>query len=251
MQRYFIPESNWDHDTVTIDGDDAHHIIRVMRMKVEDKIICNPPKSKGAVCKIIQIATNYVMAKVEEWIENDSELPVSITIAQGLPKADKMDLVLQKGTELGASAFIPFIAERSVVKWDTKKEEKKLIRYAKIVKEASEQSHRNHLPEIKPAMNLKQLLEESATYDVLLIAYEEEAKTANYQSFASVVREFKRGEKIMICIGPEGGFSPHEVDTLKEHNFIPVRLGPRILRTETAALYALASISYHLEELEG
>ena len=251
MQRYFIPLSNWERDTVTIDGDDAHHIIRVMRMKVDDKIICNPPSSKGAVCKIIQIDANHVTAQVVQWIENDSELPVSVTIAQGLPKGDKMDLILQKGTELGASSFIPFIAERSVVKWDTKKEEKKLTRYAKIVKEASEQSHRSHLPDIKPAMNINQLIEESANYDIRLIAYEEEAKTTNFQSFANVVRKFKSGEKIMICIGPEGGFSQVEVDTLKEHNFIPVRLGPRILRTETASLYALASISYHLEELEG
>lgn len=176
MQRYFVPTENWRNDTVVIAGDDAHHIVRVMRMQVDDRIICNPPDSKGAICKIVQMDTDSVTAEVVEWLERDSELPVYVTIAQGLPKGDKMDLVLQKGTELGASAFIPFQADRTVVKWDAKKEEKKLTRYRKIIKEASEQSHRNHLPEIKPAMKLKQLIEESNTYHVRLFAYEEEAK---------------------------------------------------------------------------
>jgi 16S rRNA (uracil1498-N3)-methyltransferase len=251
MQRYFIPEENWNNDMVVIDGDDAHHIIRVMRMQIDDKIICNPPHSKAAICIIKQIGNDTITAEVVEWMEKDAELPVQVTIAQGLPKGDKMDWILQKGTELGATAFIPFQSERSVVKWDAKKAEKKLVRYAKIVKEASEQTHRNQLPEIKPAMSLKQLIEESTTYQVRLIAYEEEAKTASFQSFANIVSKLKAGDKILICIGPEGGFSPVEVDSLKEHSFLPVRLGPRILRTETAALYALASISYHLEELEG
>lgn len=250
MQRYFVPKENWRNDTIVIDGDDAHHMIRVMRMQVGDRIICNPPDSKGAICTIVQMDADTVTAKVVEWLNRDAELPVYVTIVQGLPKGDKMDLVLQKGTELGACAFIPFQADRSVVKWDAKKEEKKLTRYAKIIKEASEQSHRTHLPVIKPAMKLRQLIEESNTYQVRLFAYEEEAKTASFQSLASVVGKLKKGDRVMICIGPEGGFSTDEVVTLKEHNFIPVRLGPRILRTETAALYALASISYHLEELE-
>lgn len=251
MQRYFIPDEQWRDNRVTINGDDAHHILRVMRMQIDDKIICNPPNSKGAICRITDINDSLVIAEVQEWIERESELPVYVTIAQGLPKGDKMDLVLQKGTELGAAAFIPFRADRSVVKWDEKKAEKKLTRFAKIVKEASEQSHRNHLPEIKPAMNLKELITESESYQVKIFAYEEEAKTGQFKSFASVVNKLIPGESILICIGPEGGFSSNEVTTLIENNFIPVRFGPRILRTETAALYGLASISYHMEELEG
>ncbi|WP_010097059.1 16S rRNA (uracil(1498)-N(3))-methyltransferase [Ornithinibacillus scapharcae] len=251
MQRYFIPDDQWKNNRVTITGDDAHHIIRVMRMQQDDRIICNPKSSKGAICRIIDIKDSMVIAEVEEWIEKESELPVYVTIAQGLPKGDKMDLVLQKGTELGASGFIPFQAERSVVKWDVKKAEKKITRFAKIVKEASEQSHRNHLPEIKPAMDLQELLVESESYQVKIFAYEEEAKTNEFQSFATVVSKLNMGDRVLICVGPEGGFSPQEVITLKKHHFIPVRFGPRILRTETAALYGLASISYHMEELEG
>jgi 16S rRNA (uracil1498-N3)-methyltransferase len=225
--------------------------VRVMRMQVGDKIICNPPNANGAICEIIQIEEHSVRAKAIEWLTNNAELPVFVTIAQGLPKGDKMDLVLQKGTELGASAFIPFQAKRSVVKWDARKADKKITRYAKIIKEASEQSHRSHLPEIKSAMNLNELILESESYHVKIIAYEEEAKTKTFRSFGSIISNLNTGERVLICIGPEGGFSPEEVHSLKEHQFIPVRFGPRILRTETAALYALASISYHLEELGG
>lgn len=251
MQRYFISDEQCQNNRVTITGDDAHHIIRVMRMQIDDKIICNPPQTTGAICRITEINDSSVFAVIEEWIDKESELPVYVTIAQGLPKGDKMDFVLQKGTELGASAFIPFQADRSVVKWDRKKAEKKLTRFEKIVKEASEQSHRNYLPEIKPAMSLQALVKESESYQVRIFAYEEEAKTGEFTSFASVVSKLNTGDNVLICVGPEGGFSEQEVVTLKDHHFIPVRFGPRILRTETAALYGLASISYHMEELEG
>ncbi|GGA68732.1 16S rRNA (uracil(1498)-N(3))-methyltransferase [Ornithinibacillus halotolerans] len=251
MQRYFVPENNWQSNSVSIDGEDAHHIIRVMRMQIGDEIICNTPQGQSATCKISMIQEKEVVAEIIGWLDKSSELPVFVTIAQGLPKGDKMDLVLQKGTELGAKAFIPFQAERSVVKWDSRKVEKKLSRYAKIVKEASEQSHRNYLPEIKSVMNLQALIMESKRYDVKIIAYEEEAKTDTFRSFASIVKSLSKDSKVLVCIGPEGGLSMEEVNKLKEYDFIPVRLGPRILRTETAALYVLSSISYHLEELEG
>ncbi|WP_026906235.1 16S rRNA (uracil(1498)-N(3))-methyltransferase [Paucisalibacillus globulus] len=251
MQRYFIPDENWNSEIVTIDGDDAHHIIRVMRMQIGDEIICNPPNTNGAICKITEIEEHWVTAEVIEWQDRNVELPVFVTIAQGLPKGDKLDFIFQKGTELGASAFIPFQAKRSVVKWDAKKADKKIARYAKIIKEASEQSHRSRIPEIKPVLKLQELLKESESYQLKIIAYEEEAKTKIFQSYASIISQLKTGDSVIICIGPEGGFSSEEVQKLKEHQFIPVRFGPRILRTETAALYALASISYHFEELGG
>ncbi|GIO27591.1 16S rRNA (uracil(1498)-N(3))-methyltransferase [Ornithinibacillus bavariensis] len=251
MQRYFIPKANWQNNTISIEGDDAHHIIRVMRMQAGDKIICNKLDASAAICEITELNTDSVTAEVLEWLESNTELPVNVTIAQGLPKGDKIELVLQKGTELGAYAFIPFQAERSVVKWDARKTDKKLIRFSKIVKEASEQSHRNRIPEIRQAMNLSQLIQEGQRYDIKLFAYEEEAKTNEFHSFSSVINQVKNDDHILICIGPEGGFSQEEVTSLKQHDFIPVRLGPRILRTETAALYALSSISYHLEELGG
>jgi len=248
LQRYFIEDTDWINNEIVIEGNDAHHILRVMRHKTGDKIICNHPDGKAAVCTITDTEKNKVVAEVQKWLDRSAEIPVKVTIVQGLPKGDKMDLILQKGTELGASAFIPLIAERTVVVWDEKKADKKVKRYKKIVKEASEQSHRNLVPTIYNPMNIADLITESTGYDLKIFAYEEEAKVDDYRSFGTIIKQLNEGERLIICIGPEGGFSENEASILKENDFQPVRLGPRILRTETAPLYALASISYHFEE---
>lgn len=249
MQRYFVPKANWDKNQVLINGDDAHHILRVMRLQSEDNIICIHPNGSAAVCMIMSVGQQSVHAKAKEWLVEETELPLHITIAQGLAKGDKLDFVLQKGTELGANTFIPMQTERSVVVWDTKKTEKKIQRFAKIVKEAGEQSHRTKLPVVKETMTVSELINNSTYYDVKLFAYEDEAKTSAFQSFGKLLSKLQKNDNVLICIGPEGGFSQKEAALLKANGFISVRLGPRILRTETAALYALASISYHFEEL--
>ncbi|MFC2948398.1 16S rRNA (uracil(1498)-N(3))-methyltransferase [Virgibacillus sediminis] len=249
MQRYFVPNENWAGEHVILTDDDFHHVVRVMRFKEGDKIICNHPEGQASICEITQVENNRVIAMILENLEGSAELPVNVTIAQGLPKGDKMDLIIQKGTELGASSFIPFQADRSVVLWDSKKMEKKLVRYSKIAKEASEQSHRNKIPSIHPAMQISELLEESSQYELKIFPYEEEAKGKQSPSLGDILQKAEPGQKIFVCIGPEGGFSSEEAEKLIQQGFHPVRLGPRILRTETAALYTLASISYHLEEL--
>ncbi|WP_092492517.1 MULTISPECIES: 16S rRNA (uracil(1498)-N(3))-methyltransferase [Virgibacillus] len=249
MQRYFVPETNWGKDEVIINADDAHHINRVMRLQAGDKIICNHPDGIAAICEITSSGNDGVQLVIMEWLEESSELPIEVTIAQGLPKSDKFELVLQKGTELGATAFTPIQAERSIVVWDDKKAEKKFKRYSKIVKEASEQSHRTKIPQINDVTTIEKLIEESSNYDKKLFAYEEEAKTSEFQSFGTIISEMDSGNRVLVCIGPEGGFSEKEADQLKQHGFTSVRLGPRILRTETASLYVLASISYQFEEL--
>lgn len=249
MQRYFVPEDNWQDDALVITGDDAHHIIRVMRGVIGDKLIGNHPSGYAVFGKITAIDQQQVTVRILEKLQEKVELPIQVTIAQGLPKGDKLEYVMQKGTELGASEFIPFSADRSVVKWDAKKSSKKMTRFAKIVKEASEQSHRNLIPRITSIMNIDGLIASTKEYDVKIFAYEEEAKTNHFQSFAQVLSELKLNQRIVACIGPEGGFSANEVTRLKENGFQSVRLGPRILRTETAPLYILASISYQFEEL--
>ncbi|MEC5422208.1 16S rRNA (uracil(1498)-N(3))-methyltransferase [Virgibacillus sp. C22-A2] len=249
MQRYFVHAEDWNNNEVIVRGDDAHHINKVMRSKNGDAIICNNPKGQAAICEIVSIESDHIKTVVKEWLEEAVELPIDVTIAQGLPKGDKFDFVLQKGTELGANAFIPFQAERSIVVWDSKKMNKKMERFTKIVKEASEQSHRNRIPFIHPTMSIDELLKESENYDVKIFAYEEEAKVSNYHSFGTVIENVLENQRLFVCIGPEGGFTAKEAELLKAEDFSPVRLGPRILRTETAALYVLASISYHYEEL--
>ncbi|MDL4841493.1 16S rRNA (uracil(1498)-N(3))-methyltransferase [Aquibacillus rhizosphaerae] len=250
MQRYFISSSNWSEDgKVVITGDDVHHIVRVMRMDVDDEIICTHPNGEAAICKIIEISSDKVFVNIVNWKEEQVELPIHVTIAQGLPKADKLELILQKGTELGANKFIPFQASRSIVKWDQKKADKKIERFNKIVKEASEQSHRTRIPHVKSVYSFQKLLEESKDYDVKLFAFEEETRSKQSEKLSHIFDEIKLGQSVIACIGPEGGFALDEVTLLKEYGFSPVRLGPRILRTETAPLYFLSSISYHFEEL--
>ncbi|RDW19238.1 16S rRNA (uracil(1498)-N(3))-methyltransferase [Oceanobacillus arenosus] len=251
MQRYFIPQTDWEGNEVRIKGDDAHHITRVMRNKVGDQIICNHENGSAAICEITLLDQHYVAAIVIEWKHEEVELPIDVTIAQGLPKGDKFELILQKGTELGAHAFIPVKMDRSIVVWDGKKTEKKLTRFAKIVKEASEQSHRNKIPEVTLPLTILELINESTNYDVKIFAYEEEAKVEAHQSFAEIVNRIAPKQRVLVCIGPEGGFSDQEAAQLKQYGFNSVRLGPRILRTETASLYVLASLSYHFEELNG
>jgi 16S rRNA (uracil1498-N3)-methyltransferase len=250
MQRYFISDkNNWTKEEVIISGEDVHHILRVMRFDIGDEIIAVHPNEKAARCILRECTDTYIKAEIIEWLAEGVTLPVEVTIAQGLPKGDKFELILQKGTELGAASFIPFQADRSVVIWNEKKMKKKMERFEKIVKAASEQSHRVNIPKIEEKMNLDELIETSKQYDVSLFAYEEETRTADFQSLATVLRRIEKGMRLLLCIGPEGGFSTEEAQRLTDNNFHSVRLGPRILRTETAALYALASISYHFEEM--
>lgn len=249
MQRYFIPEAHWLKENVHITSGDAHHIVRVMRFNIGDHIICNHPDGSVAECEIDSMTQHDVTAKILHWKEESAELPVDVTIVQGLPKGDKIELTLQKGTELGASEFIPFVADRSIVQWDEKKKAKKHQRFLKIVKEASEQCHRTKIPDIQSVMSLQEMLKYVEGYDIKIFAHTDEARTYDFQSLAQILKQTHLNKRIVICIGPEGGFSESEVALLKEQDFSPVRLGARILRTETAALYALASISYHFEEL--
>ncbi|WP_068674347.1 16S rRNA (uracil(1498)-N(3))-methyltransferase [Oceanobacillus sp. Castelsardo] len=249
MQRYFVPKKAWDDDRIMITGADVHHISRVMRFSVGEKIICNDENGIAAQCEIVEIDKDFVVVTILNWLEENNELPIKVTIVHGIPKSDKFELVLQKGTELGAYKYIPFQSERSVVVWDKKKWEKKLQRFSKIVKEASEQSHRSYVPTISNPMSITELIEESSEYNLKIFAYEEEAKVNNYHTFGSILKQLNPNQKLLVCIGPEGGFSNEEANLLKSNDFHSIRLGPRILRTETAPLYALSAISYHFEEL--
>ncbi|MUV39589.1 16S rRNA (uracil(1498)-N(3))-methyltransferase [Lentibacillus sp. JNUCC-1] len=250
MQRYFVPESSWRNDKILIKQDDAHHIARVMRMDTGDTIVCVDPGGHAALCKIETVAQQQVVCALVEWMEQTPELPVDITIVQGLAKGDKMEYVLQKGTEMGASGFIPFQAARSVVKWDQQKAHKKLNRYEKIVKESAEQSHRTRIPVIHNPMELQDIINVSGDYDVTMLAYEEEAKIkSRHAALSGIIQELEPGKKLLVVIGPEGGLTLEEANEMQKNGFLAVRTGPRILRTETAALYILAAVSYHLEEL--
>ena len=244
MQRYFAENVE---DTFLIKEDDFHHITRVMRMKPGEEIYCVNSNQQAARCTIENITENEIVAKVIQWIEEEMELPVTVTIVSGLPKGDKLEWIIQKGTELGAHEFIPFIASRSIVKWDAKKSDKKISRWNKIAKEAAEQSHRAVIPNVSAPVSLKELIKMAPDYDVLIIAYEEEAKAQELANLVRSLSSMKKGQSLLVVFGPEGGLADSEVELLKEEGFVACGLGPRILRTETAPLYLLSAVSYHFE----
>jgi len=244
LQRYFAENVE---DTFLIKEDDFHHITRVMRMKPGEEIYCVNSNQQAARCTIENITENEIVAKVIQWIEDDMELPVTVTIVSGLPKGDKLEWIIQKGTELGAHEFIPFIASRSIVKWDAKKSDKKISRWNKIAKEAAEQSHRADIPNVSAPVSLKELIKMAPDYDVLIIAYEEEAKAQELANLVRSLSSMKKGQSLLVVFGPEGGLADSEVELLKEEGFVACGLGPRILRTETAPLYLLSAVSYHFE----
>ncbi|PLS15181.1 16S rRNA (uracil(1498)-N(3))-methyltransferase [Bacillus sp. M6-12] len=247
MQRYFLSDDGLNGAEVKVSGEDFHHIVRVMRMSEGDRIICVARDGRTALTEITEVSNEMIRGTVIEWYFEEKELPVKVAIASGLPKGDKLEYIIQKGTELGAHEFIPFIAARSVVKWDSKKSVKKTERLQKIAKEAAEQSHRNTLPSVNEPMSLKELIAASAAYDYKLAAFEESAKQGESSVLAAVLKNAEPGQSILFVFGPEGGLASGEVDQLIQAGFSPCGLGPRILRTETAPLYALAAVSYQLE----
>lgn len=245
MQRYFIEGKVPENRIVVITGDDAKHIAKVMRQQIGDEIII--AMDKTAFFARITAVDFDVEVKLGQEITANVEMPKKVTIACGLPKGDKLELIAQKSTELGMHALIPFAAERSIVKWDSSKSGKKIARLQKIVKEAAEQSHRTHLPEIHNIHTFSQLVKAAAGYDTIIVAYEEEARSGDRTRFADVLKTLYDKSTILIIFGPEGGISEAEVSRLKETGALFTSLGPRILRTETAPLYALSAMSYEFE----
>lgn len=247
MQRYFIDETYTGNDEIRLRGDTFHHISHVMRMKANDEFFVVFSDEKAGIAKIVDITNEEIIAHIVKWEDKRKELPVNITIASGLPKGDKLELIIQKGTELGAYQFVPFIADRSIVKWDSKKEKKKLDRWQKIALEAAEQSHRQHIPKIHAPYTFKNLIEYSQSFEHKLVAFEESAKIGESSNFVKKINEFIHGDSVLIVFGPEGGLTKEEVKQMEDSGFEICGLGPRILRTETAPLYALSAISYQLE----
>ena len=248
MQRYFVNEAYWEENELTIVGDDYHHIANVMRMKPGDQIICNHPSGHAYLCLIDQIDDQQVYLSQLEHLNDQVELPIHITLIQGLPKGDKLEWIVQKSTELGVDSIIPFNSARSIVKWDGKKQRKKVERLQKIAKEAAEQSHRTTLPTVELPHSIKQLLTSMENFEHKFIAYEETTRTVSTKKLQTYFAQIKPGQSVAIAVGPEGGFTEKEMEQFYDANFQPIRLGPRILRTETAPIYFLYTLSYLLEE---
>lgn len=243
MQRYFVDPKQMSETSVTITGEDVNHMVKVMRFRVGEKVICCNGEGRDVLAAIEELSPDEVHLHVLEELTKSRELPVEVTIAQGLPKGDKMDWIIQKGTELGAFSFWPFRSRYTVVKLDEKKEKKRVERWGKIAKEAAEQSHRSHIPHISNPLGWKELLAKAKSFDYALFAYEKDEETP----LSLALKEIPAGASILLIIGPEGGFSEEEAREADQAGMKWVSLGRRILRTETASLYGLSSVSYEFE----
>lgn len=247
MQQYFVNGRAEKLVTIT-EKDTIKHMFQVMRLTDGDEVVLVFDDGVKRLAKVADSGAHQ-FELVEELADN-VEMPVQVTIASGFPKGDKLDLVTQKATELGASAIWAYPADWSVVKWDGKKLAKKEEKLAKIALGAAEQSKRNRVPEVtlfeKKAVFLAQL----ATFDKIFIAYEETAKAGELSALVRELVTIKTGEKLLFIFGPEGGISPKEIETFEQAGGIKVGLGPRIMRTETAPLYALSAVSYATEMMK-
>ena len=238
MQRYFIRGAVSLNETFVMDDEHVHHIKNVMRAKAGAEFNIVDKEGNAYLARLTELEP--VTYEVTEKIESEVELPVDITLYAPLLKGDKMDLVIQKSTELGVHDFILYKAERSVVKLDEKKEKNRLLRYEKIVREASEQSRRTKIPGISFAGALKTV--DFTQYDLVLFAYEDNNLTGS--SIKDILARTDV-QTIAVVFGPEGGFTETEAEIFK--SFDNIALGRRILRAETAPLYALSVIGSYYE----
>lgn len=246
MQRYFVDSKHFNEDTVTIGEADAHHISKVMRYGEGDKIICCNNKGFDVLASITSINQEKVECQILSAIDESREPSVKVTLVQALPKSDKMDLIIQKGTEVGVNSFLPFTSERTIVQLSDKKIEKRTERWRKIAKEAAEQAHRSKIPDLLAITRFKDLFTIIAGKPTF-IAYEKEETL----SLSRAISKIECRDDFFLIIGPEGGFSDSEVEYAVENGAIAISLGKRILRTETAGIVGVANLIYHIEEIEG
>ena len=232
MQRYFC--DNLVNNEYLLSNDDSYHIKKVMRMKIGDKIEIVDDK-RTYHCEIISL--DPVKAKVIEELNENNENDFEIILVQSMVNENKMDYVLQKGPELGVNKFYIYKAVNSVVK-ENGKNDKKLFRWQKIVKEASEQSKRNIIPKVVGIIDLKELGKLESDLKILLSVNEKN------KNIKKVLKNFKKYDRIMVVVGPEGGFTSEEEKILIENGFISTSLGQKVLRTETASLVAISMINY-------
>ena len=244
MYQFFVDDCQIGKEYVTITGSDVNHIKNVLRMKPGEKIRISGPAGENYFCEIAEIEDSFVRASILEKDETGTELPNRIYLFQGLPKNDKMELIIQKAVELGAFSIIPVETKRCVVKLDVKKAAKKVVRWQQIAESAAKQSKRMLIPEIHEVMTYKQALEFAKQLDVKLIPYE---LAKGMKETREILSEIKPGQSVGIFIGPEGGFEEEEVAKALEAGAHAITLGRRILRTETAGLAILSVLMFQLE----
>lgn len=246
MYRFFVEKEQIDREqkTIRIINNDVNHIRNVLRMKQGEKVLISDGEEEEYLCCVEQLSQEQILLHIDDIRQSERELPSRIYLFQGLPKSDKMELIIQKAVELGVYEIIPVETRRCVVKLDTKKQESKLRRWQGIAESAAKQSKRMIIPQIHPVMKYTQALQYAQSMDIRMIPYEMAEDMEHTRQYLSQIQP---GQSIAVFIGPEGGFDREEIEEAMKYHTEPVTLGKRILRTETAGLTILSVLMVLLE----
>ena len=242
MPKFFVNREDIGQDYITISGSDARHLTNVLRKNVNDDIIVCDGCGFDYDAVITSVGDGCVNLKISDRRKNDCESDINVTVYQAVPKGDKMETVIQKCTELGAYGFVPFINSRVVVKGDSKSFSKKRDRWQKIADEAVKQCMRGRIPRVSEVLSFDKMLETASKHKLCIMPYECCRDTRLKDALGSGIVD-----DIGIIIGSEGGFSEEETEKARSFGIIPVTLGKRILRTETAGAAVLACTMYHMD----
>lgn len=248
MPKFFVNEENIKNEKIEILGEDVNHIKNVLRKNIKDKIeICNSKNGQNYICEIQEIEKERILCNIIEKTEGISEPRTYVHIYQGLPKSDKMELIIQKAVELGVSEITPVNMSRCIVKLDGKEQKKKIERWQKISEVAAKQSGRDIIPVINNICNVSEIAKQCKEYDLILLAYENEKENKLKTEIELLKQLRKQNLKIAVIIGPEGGIATEELERIQKEGAKVITLGERILRTETVALNVLSIIMYEFE----
>lgn len=245
MHHFFVTPQQISGDKIRIEGGDVNHMKNVLRMKLHEKAEISDGESRTYLCEVEAYEEDVAVLHILEEMEADTEPASKLYLFQGLPKSDKMELIVQKAVELGVYQVIPVTMKRSVVRLDDKKAAKKADRWNSIAESAAKQAGRSRIPEVTMPLSYKEALKMAEELDVTLLPYE---LAGGMEVTREVIRQIKSGQSVGIFIGPEGGFEPEEVDAAVSMGAKVITLGRRILRTETAGLATLAVLMFELEQ---
>ncbi len=246
MQHFFVKPEQVEGDLIRIQGTDVNHIKNVLRMKLGEELEINDGNNIKYVGSIQAMDGSEVLVSIKKKTNSNTELSSEIFLFQGLPKGDKMELIVQKAVELGVTELIPVSMKRCVVKLDAKKQDKKVERWSGIATSAAKQAARGIVPKVSNVMTYKEALYYASKLNHVLVPYE---LAEGMKETKQIIESIKPGESIGVFIGPEGGFDIEEIQMAMELGMKPITLGRRILRTETAGLTTLSILMFHLEDV--
>ena len=243
MQHFFVTPSQVKGEKIYVEGMDVNHMKNVLRMRCGEELMVSDGNNLKYRCSVEGYEEEQAVLRILEEMDVDTELSSRIYLFQGLPKQDKMELIVQKAVELGVYRVIPVSTRRAVVRLDQKKAGKKAERWQQIARSAAKQAKRGYVPEVAFPMSYREALEAARELDVILIPYE---LAKDMKETKEIIERIRPGKSVGIFIGPEGGFEKEEVELAPEHGAMPVTLGRRILRTETAGMAMLSVLMFHL-----